>query len=135
MPDIYAELEKLRKENETLRRALKRKDNINSHGKTTRRYDIPDNIKEKLFGVMVDGHELKPTNDAMTIRTNCNTFLSNLVRALCPYPRYNKTNGWVTNKPLIEMTDKEYRICVKLVNDVMKLVYAAKIKIEQEEKK
>lgn len=132
MPDINTELERLRKENEKLKKALRKRELSEATGRRARSLDVPDNIKSKLFGVKVVDNEIVATDDVMVTRANCTTFLSNLVRALLPYPRYNKTNGWIANMPVSEMTDKEFKVCKKLVKDVLRLIYAAKIEIEQE---
>lgn len=132
MTDITAELERLRKENESLRRALRKKENGNAHGKYSRQFDIPEEIKQQLFGVKVLDNEIVPTNEPLIIRTNCQTFISNLVRIILPAPRFNKKGGWISHMNLCDMTDKEFKTCKKFVNDVIKMAYATKAKIEQE---
>jgi hypothetical protein len=119
------ELQKLRAENALYQKALK------THGIRVRQVSIDKDAMLKLFGVKAVNGELVETTDARQLRINHNTFVSNLIRAVMPYPRGNR-NSWVGYKPFKDMTDYEYEECSKLIKKVIKLCLETKERIGNE---
>ena len=133
--EMMSELEKLRKElenqkaeNEYLRKQIQR----NMHGRRSRCISVSDEQKIKLFGYKAVDNRLQKTTDFKYVNCNWTTFKDNLIRAILPYPRFNKNGNWIASTPISGMTDKEFEIVRELVVDIVERCIEVKDQLEEE---
>ncbi len=123
---LQAELERFKAENTQLKKELKR----NYHGRKTRAFEVDYDKLIKLFGYKNVNGKLERTDDDYSIRCNYTTFMTNVVRAVMPYPRYSSKGTLITNVPMKYMTDEEYNLMDEFVNEAIDRCIEVKNKID-----
>lgn len=132
--DNNAELEMLKARIKQLESENKQyKKTIEAHGIKTRHISIDKEDMVKLFGFKYINGTVADTKNTDCITRNYNTFTSNLIRVILPYPRGNKC-GWVGYKPFAAMTDAECEVTEEFVKSVIQLAIDAKARIRILEK-
>lgn len=127
MEMLKARIKKLEAENEQYKKTIK------AHGIKVRHIPIDKEDMVKLFGFRYVNGTVADTTNTDCITNNYNTFTSNLIRVILPYPRGNKC-GWVGYKPFTAMSDAEYEVTEEFVKAVIQLAIDAKARIRILEK-
>ena len=134
MAEILSRLDKLEKDNAELRRenAELRKNNLKHNRILIDDICNPSKARD-LFNLVPDNNG-NIIQSADNFKSNFGVFYQNIFRALNPSVRRYNGRRTLTYTPINELTDNEYDIHIKVLEDVLEVVHHYKKKLKEVDK-